>query len=92
MTGAGLDVTQVLELAGGVHQLAPVLKLPANIEREVIETADELYVEARRDKPDRGRLRQLIDKIYEGVKRAAPTVGQKAVVTLAEEAIKVLTS
>jgi hypothetical protein len=34
----------------------------------------------------------MVDKIYEGVKRASPTVGQKAVVALAEEAIKALTS
>ena len=92
MTNAGFDVAQILELAGGVHQIAPVLKLEADDERQLIETADELHAEADSDKPDRGRLRQLIDKIYEGLKKAAPTVGQKAVLALADEAIRALTS
>jgi hypothetical protein len=88
---AGFDVAQILELAGGVHQIAPVLKLGADDERQLIETADELHAEADSDKPDRGRLRQLINRIYEGLKKAAPTVGQKAVLALADEAIKALT-
>ena len=45
----------------------------------------------RRATPARARRRQLAVKVYEGVKRAAPTVGQKAV-ALADEAIKALTS
>jgi len=92
MNNAGFGVAQILELAGGVHQIAPVLKLEADDERQLIETADELHAEAKSDKPDHGRLRQLIDKIYDGLNKAASTVGQKAVLALADEAIKALAS
>ncbi|MEU4607440.1 hypothetical protein AB0F43_31025 [Kribbella sp. NPDC023972] len=37
-----------------------------------------------------GRLRQLVDKIYAGVKDAAPTVGKKVVLGLIDMALKAL--
>ncbi|ONI79057.1 hypothetical protein BWI15_00320 [Kribbella sp. ALI-6-A] len=94
ITHTGLDaelILNVLELAGGTHQLAPTLKLPADDERRLVETADELHAEASSGKPDRGRIRQLVEKIYDGVKKAAPTVAQKTLEALAEGSIKALT-
>jgi hypothetical protein len=89
----GLDaelILKVLELAGGTHQLAPTLNLPAEDEHQLVEVADELHAEASGDKPNPGRLRQLVEKIYEGVKRATPTVAQKTLEALAEGSIKAL--
>jgi hypothetical protein len=94
ITNTGLDaeqILQILELAGGTHQLAPTLKLPTDDEQQLLETADQLHAEASGDKPDRARIRQLVDKIYDGVKKAAPTVAQKTLVALAEGSIKALT-
>jgi hypothetical protein len=93
ITNTGLDaelILNVLELAGGTHQLAPTLKLPAVDEQQLVETANELHAEASGDKPNRGRIRQLVDRIYDGVKKAAPTVAQKTLVALAEGSIKAL--
>lgn len=90
ITNSGLDVAQLLELAGGVDQFAPVLQLPAHVERELVATAHDLHAEASVAAPDRGRLRQLVDKIYAGVKDAAPTVGKKAVLGLVDLALKAL--
>lgn len=91
-TNSGLDVAQILELAGGVDQLASVLRLPAAVELEIVAAAQELHAEASSRTPDRGRLRQLVDKIYAGVKDAAPTVGKNAVLALVKGAIQALTS
>lgn len=90
MTNAGLDVTQILELAGGVAQFAPVLRLPADVEHEITEAADQLHAEATNGKPDRGRLRTLVDRISTCVKKAAPTVGQRTLLQLVDQAFKAL--
>jgi hypothetical protein len=87
---AGLDVTDVLELAGGADQLVPVLHLPADREQEIIQTAKQLHAEASGATPDRGRLRQLIDKVIEGVKEAAPTVARKTLLALGDLALRAL--
>lgn len=92
VTNSGLDVAQLLELAGGVDQLAPVLRLPAEVQADVVAAAHDLHAEASGAKPDPGRLRQLVDKIYDGIKDAAPTVGKTAVLALVDTAIKALTS
>ncbi|MFG1820593.1 hypothetical protein ACGFIF_43020 [Kribbella sp. NPDC049174] len=90
ITNSGLDVAQLLELAGGIDQFAPVLQLPADVEREIVAAAHDLHAEASSASPDRGRLRQLVDKIYVGVKDAAPTVGKKVVLGLIDMALKAL--
>ncbi|WBQ04380.1 hypothetical protein [Kribbella sp. CA-293567] len=94
INNAGLDPQQILmilELAGGTKQMGPTLGLSDDQARQLTETAADLHAEADGEKPNHGRLRQLVDKIYEGVKQATPSVAQKTLVTLAEQSIQALT-
>lgn len=90
VSNAGLDVTDILELAGGVNQLASVLQLPPDHEQEIVQTAEQLHAEASAATPDRGKLHQLVDKIVQGVKEATPTVARKTLLTLGEHAFRAL--
>jgi hypothetical protein len=86
----GLDVTEILELAGGADQLAAVLGLSTEVEPEFLESAQLLHAEASSDAPDRGRMRQLVDKLRDGALSAAPTVAQKTILALADQALQAL--
>jgi len=53
--------------------------------------AEELHAEAASSTPDRGRLRQLVDRLLAGLKEAAPTVASKLLLAAGEAAQKAIT-
>lgn len=88
---AGLDVGALLEFAGGVRQMLPVLGMDAAAQGELTEAADELHAEASLPTPDRGRVRQLVKRLQAGLKEAAPTVAKTMLLAAGEAAAKAIT-
>ncbi|HWD80122.1 MAG TPA: helix-turn-helix transcriptional regulator, partial [Kribbella sp.] len=88
---AGVDVAELLEFAGGLRQMLPVLGLDTATQQELAEAADQLHTEASSPKPDHGRLRQLLKRLLDGLNQAAPTVAKTMLLAAGEAAQKAIT-
>jgi hypothetical protein len=51
---AGIDVAQLLDFAGGVRQMLPVLGLDGSTKGDLAKVAEDLHAEASSPAPDRG--------------------------------------
>jgi hypothetical protein len=84
-------VAQLLDFAGGVRQMLPVLGLDGSTEGDLADVADDLHAEASSPAPDRSRLRQLVKRLLAGLNNAAPTVAKTMLLAAGEAAQKAIT-
>jgi hypothetical protein len=87
----GLDVAALLEFAGGVRQMLPVLGMDVAAQGDLAKAADELHAEASSRSPDHGHLRQLVKRLQAGLKEAAPTVAKTMLLAASDAAAKAIT-
>ncbi|MFG1626251.1 hypothetical protein [Kribbella sp. NPDC049227] len=88
---AGINVEDLVKFAGGVRQMLPVLGIDQAAQDDLAAVADDLHAEATSVTPDRGRLRQLVNRLLAGVNAAAPTVAKTMLLAAAEAAQKAIT-
>ncbi|MGZ0153754.1 hypothetical protein ACXJJ3_42260 (plasmid) [Kribbella sp. WER1] len=88
---AGINVEDLVTFAGGVRQMLPVLGVDPAAQDELAEVADDLHAEATAPVPDRGRLRQLVNRLLAGVNAAAETVAKTMLLAAGEAARKAIT-
>ncbi len=87
---SGIDpsvLAQVAHFAGAARQGAPTYGLEEGQRIEVEQIADALEAEATGDAPDRGRLRQLADRLVVALSPAAGSALGSMVVALGEQAV-----
>jgi hypothetical protein len=87
----GLDVTEVLNLAGLTRQISQTLGLPNNTREELDSAAEKLHEEAESKSPNKGVMRRMIEGIQRLLGDAPTTAAKTMVVGLAEEALRSIT-
>lgn len=87
----GLDVTEVLNLAGLVGQISQTLGLSDATRAELETEAASLHKEAESQSPNRGVMRRMIDGIVRLLGEAPTTAAKTMLVGLAEAAVQSIT-
>ncbi|MFF0270025.1 hypothetical protein [Kribbella sp. NPDC004536] len=90
---AGLKTEDLVHFAELVRETLDALKGVDQATKDQLgEAADALKTEATTAAPERGRLRQLVDRLRAGVNAAAPTAVKTVLIAAGEVAAKAITS
>lgn len=89
----GLNTEDLVQFAELVRQTLPVLEgVDQAAKDELGDDAADLKAEASMSTPNRGRLRQLVERLRAGVNAAAPTAVKTVLIAAGEAAAKAITS
>jgi hypothetical protein len=87
----GVDTTALLKFAQAATQMLPVLDgIPEDEKDDLREYAATVEAEIAQPEPNIGKLRELFDALYTGVKKASATVATDMLIGLGHDASKAL--